>query len=290
MADLGARIGEAIGGILNDFLAIPVVRLALGSIAAYVVLLWLASAWWAFQDMRRRSSEPVAAYLGAGLVVLASPVFFPLALLVYGVLRPGRTLAETRLIRLEHEVDRLEDEELARCPGCSRITEPTWLACPECRTRLAYSCRQCGQPMGLDWTLCAWCGSEFGTDQSAPRVDPLVTSGRDVPAALVAIGPGRPDPIPAGARDAVPETAADTAAATAPHALPAAASASPVADPVVASDAVSAFSASRDGALARPWSPSRERDRTDNRWGRAERRSRPRPSPVDARLDRAERR
>jgi RNA polymerase subunit RPABC4/transcription elongation factor Spt4 len=153
---------EQIGGVVGAILDHPLVRFTSLAISAYVVLLWLAFAFWVLQDMRRRHSEPMAAYVAAGGIIVASPLLFPLALIVYRILRPSETLAEARERELTERLDALEaDLELA-CPGCHRSVEEDWLICPACRTRLAHRCASCGRTMGLDWTLCGWCGSEFG--------------------------------------------------------------------------------------------------------------------------------
>jgi RNA polymerase subunit RPABC4/transcription elongation factor Spt4 len=170
-ADAAAKLGDLLGSAFGGLFDQPAVRLGVGAISAYVAIVWLACAWWAFQDMRRRTNEPAAPYLAAGLVILATPLVFPLALLVYTVLRPGRTIAEARLLGLERQIDELDAELTALCPECGRLVDESWLSCPACRTRLAYACRGCARPVGLDWSLCAWCGTEFGgTRLTAPAL------------------------------------------------------------------------------------------------------------------------
>ena len=167
--ELGAlfdQLGSAIEGIIES----PVVRLLSTAFVAYVILLWLACIWWVLQDMRRRHEEPAMAYVAAGAMVLASPVLFPLAVVVYRILRPGRTLAEARELALTERLEELDAEEQLSCPGCSRAVEDDWLVCPACRTRLAHRCRNCGRTMGLDWSLCAWCGNEFGSGVMPDRL------------------------------------------------------------------------------------------------------------------------
>ena len=87
MEDIGAAIGDAIGGVFDN----PIVAVLLRLGAAYVVLVWLASALWAFIDVRRRTANPIAPYGSAALVILASPLLFPFAIIVHRVLRPDST-------------------------------------------------------------------------------------------------------------------------------------------------------------------------------------------------------
>jgi hypothetical protein len=146
------------------FFDVPLVRLLVLGFAAYVVLLWFASAWWVLSDLRRRLTDPALPFLAAGGVILASPLLFPLAVVVYRIVRPTETLAEARERRLTERLEALEEEDglTFACPGCARPVEEEWLLCPSCRTRLAHRCATCGRTMGLDWAMCAWCGAEFG--------------------------------------------------------------------------------------------------------------------------------
>ena len=153
-------IGEAIGEAVAGFFANPAIGLFAGVIGAYFVLVWLAAALWAFVDMRRRTSNPVAAYAAAGLVILASPVLFLPALLVHRVVRPAEFTSERRVAHLREAA--LEVETVAtRCPDCSRVVEEDWLVCPTCRRALGHHCQACGNTVGLDWPVCAWCGEEL---------------------------------------------------------------------------------------------------------------------------------
>jgi hypothetical protein len=139
---------------------LPAVRLALAAAAIYIVILWLASAFWASQDARRRHRSLAAPYLAAATIVLASPALFPLALLVYRVVRPAQTLSEARQQLLEDRLADLDLQALAGCPDCGTSVEVDWLVCPTCRTRLAHRCLECGRSMRLEWSVCAWCGAE----------------------------------------------------------------------------------------------------------------------------------
>jgi hypothetical protein len=157
-------IGDAIGAAVEGFFNNPTTSLVLGLIGAYLVLVWLAVALWAFVDMRRRSSNLIAAYASAALIILASPVFFLPALLVHRVVRPADFSSERRVAHLRESA--LEAETIApRCPDCRRVVDETWLVCPDCRRALGHRCHACGSTIGLDWPVCAWCGEEL----EAPR-------------------------------------------------------------------------------------------------------------------------
>lgn len=158
MGNLMDQLGEGIAAFTDQ----PVVRALVAGVAIYFVMLWLATAFWAFHDVRRRQRDPALPYVVAASIILVSPLLYPLAVIVYRIVRPGETLSDSRERQLN---DRLVDVEVAdslHCPGCGHAVEEQWLACPSCRTRLAHQCLSCQRSMGLDWTLCAWCGTEFG--------------------------------------------------------------------------------------------------------------------------------
>jgi RNA polymerase subunit RPABC4/transcription elongation factor Spt4 len=158
MGNLMGQFGEAIAAFINQ----PVVRAIITGALVYIVMVWLATAFWAFQDMRRRHRDPVLPYVAAAFIILVSPLLFPLAVIVYRIVRPGETLAESRERQLSDRLNDLEVADNLHCPGCGHLVEERWLACPACRTRLAHQCLSCKRSMGLDWMLCAWCGTEFG--------------------------------------------------------------------------------------------------------------------------------
>ena len=150
------QIGQAVAG----FAQLPAVRLTLAAAGIYLVLVWLACAFWVFQDVRRRSGQLATPYVAAAAIVLASPAVFPLALVIYRIVRPGQTLSEGRQQQLEDRLVDLDLQALAGCPDCGATVEDDWLICPSCRTRLAHRCVECGRSMRLDWSVCAWCAAE----------------------------------------------------------------------------------------------------------------------------------
>ena len=156
MDEIGQAIGDAIGAVFEN----PVVAALVSLIAAYVVLVWLATALWAFVDVRRRTANPIAPYGAAALIILASPVLFPFAVIVHRVLRPDLLVSEARLSELRDRALELEATR-TRCPECDRVVEDDWLICPTCRRSLGHRCQSCGGTVGLEWPVCAWCGTSL---------------------------------------------------------------------------------------------------------------------------------
>ncbi len=155
--ELGTAIGDTINGILNN----PIVQLGIRAVGVYIVLIWLASAFWAYRDMQHRSANPVAPYLAAAFIILFTPVFFVFAILLYRIVRPKETVAEANERALAEEAMLADIEARPHCANCSRPVHEDWIICPSCRNRLRRVCPNCSRLVELDWSLCAWCGKDF---------------------------------------------------------------------------------------------------------------------------------
>lgn len=164
MDQILSTIGSAIGAIFSN----PVIQLGLKAIAIYFVVLWLAASYWAFRDMQLRTENPIAPYLAAAFIIVFTPVFFPLAVFVYRIIRPQEKIGETFERNLAEEALLAEVEAIRSCPNCRRRINDEWIICPTCRTRLNRVCPNCGKLVGLDWSLCAWCGKDFERRDAGP--------------------------------------------------------------------------------------------------------------------------
>src|SRR4051794_29594718 len=156
MDGLLKTIGDQVAAIFSN----PIVVLALRAVTAYLGVLWIAVAYWAYRDMRARSHDVVSPYLAAAGVILFTPLFFPLAVVAYRIVRPPETIAE-RDERVLHETLLAEQTARPTCPFCRELVDPDWVRCPACRTQLATLCPSCGNRIGLDWSACAWCAHDF---------------------------------------------------------------------------------------------------------------------------------
>jgi RNA polymerase subunit RPABC4/transcription elongation factor Spt4 len=152
---------QTLGSEINKILDSPLVRLTVQAIAFYVVLLWAATAYWAYRDLQQRTTNPVAPYLAAALIILFTPVFFVFGVIVYRILRPAETVAQANERALAEEAMMVEIESQPHCANCSRQVDEDWIICPTCRNRLRRVCPNCSRLVELDWSLCAWCGKDF---------------------------------------------------------------------------------------------------------------------------------
>jgi RNA polymerase subunit RPABC4/transcription elongation factor Spt4 len=177
MDEIFGEIGKALGGFFGS----APVQLALQAIAIYLVILWLAGAYWAFRDMQQRTENPILPYVAASFIIVFTPIFFPLAIFVYKIIRPHEKIGEVYERNLAEEALLAEVESIKSCPTCARRVDDEWIICPTCRTRLNRVCPNCSRLVGLDWSLCAWCGKDF--------------ERRDLPAAAIA-RPAQITPLP----------------------------------------------------------------------------------------------
>lgn len=213
------QILDAISGAFGTFFADPTIQLILRAIGFYIVFIWLATAYYAYRDMSHRTTNPIAPYLAAALIILFTPILFVFAFVLYRILRPQETVADAQERALAEEAMLVEVERQAHCANCGRAVHADWIICPACRNRLRRFCPNCSNLVELDWSLCPWCGKDFERPEQLPE---RVRAGR----------PARPGTVPAGSVTTAQVLAAASAAAprtTAP---------APVAAPAAASSAV----------------------------------------------------
>src|SRR3954453_21192998 len=145
----------------NSFINSDAVQLFFRAILIYIVLLWLATAFWAYPDMQQRTTNPIAPYLAATLIIVFTPLAFVFAYFLYKIVRPKETVAEANERALAEEAMLVEIESQPHCANCGRPVDEEWIICPTCRNRLRRVCPNCSRLVELDWSLCAWCGKDF---------------------------------------------------------------------------------------------------------------------------------
>jgi len=182
------EIGATIGGVLGS----PPVQFAFQAIAVYFVILWLAAAYWAFRDMQLRTENPILPYLAASFIIVFTPVFFPLAIFVYRIIRPQEKIGEVYERTLAEEALLAEVEAVKSCPTCARRISDEWIICPTCRTRLNRVCPNCSRLVGLDWSLCAWCGKDFERHEAPVAVSAPLPEADDLGRLTRPAPPARP--------------------------------------------------------------------------------------------------
>ena len=120
----------------------------------FLIVFWLAVAYWVFKDARRRIENPFVVAL-ATLLGLVPPF---LGVLIYLLFRPPEYLDDVR--ERELEIKAIEERLNLRtnqCPVCRAAIEPSFLICPVCTTRLKQACVNCNAPLEALWTVCPYC-------------------------------------------------------------------------------------------------------------------------------------
>jgi RNA polymerase subunit RPABC4/transcription elongation factor Spt4 len=183
MDQILAGIGDTIGDIIGS----PIVQLGARLIFVYIVILWIATAYWAVRDMQQRADHAILPYLGAAGIILFTPCLFILAVWVYKIVRPHEKIGEVWERNLAEEALLNEVEAIRHCPTCERRVDEEWIICPSCRTRLNRVCPNCSRLVGLDWSLCAWCGKDFERrDIAVPGTLEPLHSGMDATGRIAA--------------------------------------------------------------------------------------------------------
>jgi hypothetical protein len=122
----------------------------------FLVVFWLATAYWVYKDARRRVEDPWLVAMAA-LLGLVPPFVGPI---IYLFFRPPELIEERRERELEIRAieDRLARSEL-RCPVCRGRVDDSYLVCPVCTTRLKQACDECGSPLEPIWQACPYCAT-----------------------------------------------------------------------------------------------------------------------------------
>jgi hypothetical protein len=119
----------------------------------FLVVFWIASAFWVYKDARRRIEDPWLLAMAVALGIFP-PFVGPL---LYMFFRPPEYLEDVR--ERELEIKAMEDTlgQSDRCPVCRAAVEPHFLACPVCTTKLKEACRRCRAPLEPLWQICPFC-------------------------------------------------------------------------------------------------------------------------------------
>jgi hypothetical protein len=139
---------------VNDFFSSETWLVIRNLAIFFVVVFWLATAYWVYKDARRRIEDPWLVAM-ATLLGLIPPFLGPV---IYLFFRPPEYLEDIRERELEIRAmeERLSGRE-SHCPVCRASVEPEFLICPVCTTKLRQACVTCKQPLEPLWQVCPYC-------------------------------------------------------------------------------------------------------------------------------------
>lgn len=130
------------------------VSAALFVLGAYIFALYAGLIIWTFRDIHARSRD----VLGQIMATLLVAVFTLPGLLIYVLVRPRTTLADTYERDLAEEALLKDLEQKRACPKCQRRVEADFIICPHCQEQLKLRCISCGRLVNPEWDLCPYCG------------------------------------------------------------------------------------------------------------------------------------
>jgi hypothetical protein len=145
--------------VIDELLANPLLHTIGIALLLAGVALWLAAAWWAYQDASRRMESSLAGFAAAAWIVLSSPLLLPLSVAVYATARPQGTASDDRTQRLMARLNEIAHDR-PTCPGCAALVDPDWLRCPSCTTWFALECDSCGEWSAAALEVCPFCGAD----------------------------------------------------------------------------------------------------------------------------------
>jgi RNA polymerase subunit RPABC4/transcription elongation factor Spt4 len=145
-------------------------------IGAFIFAFWVAMGIWTFNDIRSRTRDWLAILL-AVLLVMVFPI---VGLILYTLIRPKVTLADTYDRALEEEALLRELEETQACQACGVPVKENWIFCPNCHSQLQHSCPTCTNLVRNEWAICVYCGTpqrgtqtrELGARATEPAYQP----------------------------------------------------------------------------------------------------------------------
>ena len=133
----------------------------------FVIVFWLATAYWVLKDARRRVDDPWLVVMAA-VLGLVPPFLGPI---IYLFVRPAESIEERHERELENRAleERPAQNDL-RCPVCRGQVDASYLVCPVCTTRLKQACSSCGSPLEPIWQVCPYCATPVPPAAADPDV------------------------------------------------------------------------------------------------------------------------
>ncbi len=147
------------GDQLIAFFSSPILGLILKGLVVYLGILWFALVIYVARDIIQRTDN----VLFQILVILLNIVLPVFGLLLYLIIRPGKTLLEKYYEDLEYHFLSDQSAEKESCPRCESPLSPDYLFCPNCSDKVKKSCTHCKRVYWNHHTLCPFCGRKGKT-------------------------------------------------------------------------------------------------------------------------------
>ncbi len=142
-------------------------NLAVDLFIVFLVVLYLALAYWTYADAQRRIIDPML----VGCATAAALLFPFVGAIVYLIVRPPEYLEDVRERELDMEAAEARVRELdgTSCPHCNYRVERDFVRCPSCLRKLKERCTTCSRPLDPAWTICPYCEADVPPSSASRR-------------------------------------------------------------------------------------------------------------------------
>ena len=156
---------------------LTILKVVGGVIGVYLFLIWIASLFWAYRDMRSRTHDFVTRLAGVSVMLFLPLIGYP----VYLAVRPSLTLREAYDRQLEQEAILSELQAAPTCPECRRPIEGEWMICAFCSNALKQPCQSCERLLMNSWRHCPYCAAPREPAAPEPAEEPAAAEEAGVP-------------------------------------------------------------------------------------------------------------
>lgn len=142
---------------MMDFISSPTFSTFQIVVLGYLGFLWLAIIIWVTRDSINRSSSLLFQTFSI-LINIAIPI---LGILLYLIIRPGKTNMDRYYEELEHRMLAEEGgEKSSTCEKCLTLVDKDYTFCPNCGEKTKKTCTKCRKHFPSMWNICPYCGHE----------------------------------------------------------------------------------------------------------------------------------
>ncbi len=125
---------------------------------AYVGLLWLSIIIWVTRDSINRSNSLIFQTFSI-VINIVVPI---LGVILYLIIRPGKTSMEKYYEEIEHKmISEGDDGSSCTCEKCLTVVSRDYTFCPNCSTKLKKICGKCKKGFPSIWNICPYCSEEY---------------------------------------------------------------------------------------------------------------------------------
>lgn len=132
-------------------------------IVLYFFIIWIAVLLWVIKDISNRTNNTLLQVISILIILFLTP----LGILIYLIIRPGKTLFEKYYQEIEDNLNLfnkiIEDKginitEKTHCHKCDEEVKDDYKFCPKCKETLKNECRECWKFVFINWKVCPYCG------------------------------------------------------------------------------------------------------------------------------------